>query len=449
MAVTYGFFNATLKEGEYDRKYNADQLSEYFRGIVGEGVLANVSDGLQVVAGSGLKVQVKPGRAFLQSKWVENDAIMDIAIDAAHVTLNRYTAVIMTLDYDNREITFSAKNGENASTPNKPAMTRNESKREYCLAYVYVGRGATTISQSNIEDTRGNSLLCGYVTGLINQAETSTLFIQYQTAFEEDRTSYKQKNETALTKNNADFNAWFDGVKDTIARSTLIRAYEHTYTAAEEETDIPIGVSQYVKDLDVLQVYINGMKLIPDEDFSIPDNKKIILTKAVYGGTPISFVVYKSIDGSEAETVVSQVATLQNEMNDVKPEADKVPVIENDVAALKADSGWIALPISVVPTPDANNKPECRKLGKMVYVRGIISKPSLLVPFATLPEGFRPERSWHYATPLYISSPQDGVTTFAVAGFEIDSAGNIRSCGMTEGAGLTDRYSLNTCFPVE
>ena len=39
MAVTYGFFNAIQQnDGSYDRTYNADQMSTYFEGLVGDGV---------------------------------------------------------------------------------------------------------------------------------------------------------------------------------------------------------------------------------------------------------------------------------------------------------------------------------------------------------------------------------------------------------------------------
>ena len=51
MAVTYGFFNSVLVNGMQDRRYNADQMSTYFKGLISDGVYQNVGGGLQVRAG--------------------------------------------------------------------------------------------------------------------------------------------------------------------------------------------------------------------------------------------------------------------------------------------------------------------------------------------------------------------------------------------------------------
>lgn len=82
-------------------------------------------------------------------------------------------------------------------------------------------------------------------------------------------------------------------------------------TATQGETEIPINITQYNKNLDILQVFVNGLRLIPDEEYTIDSNEQITLAADVDINTPVSFVVYKSVDGLEAETVVQQVYTLQ------------------------------------------------------------------------------------------------------------------------------------------
>ncbi len=185
MAVTYGFFNSVLVNGMQDRRYNADQMSTYFKGLISDGVYQNVGGGLQVRAGEGMTVQVMPGRGVFDSRWLENDSVLDIPLDSSHVTLNRYTAVVVRVDYNERTVSILAKDGETASAPVKPIMTRSESVKEYCLAYVYVGRGVTSISQSAVTDTRPDNALCGFVTGLVEQIQTTDLFAQYDAAFDE------------------------------------------------------------------------------------------------------------------------------------------------------------------------------------------------------------------------------------------------------------------------
>lgn len=289
MAITGGFFNSI----NGDRKYFADQVNGFFKGLVGSGVFQNVDGGLRVVSGTGMQVQVSAGKLVdSKGRWMINDASLNLDIDAADVTLNRYDAIVAKIDSSLgvRGPEIYVKKGATVSTPTRPTMERNAYIEEYCLAYVYVGKGVTSITQSAITDTRPNNKVCGFVTGLIDQLDTSQLFDQYQTAFEE----------------------WFDSIKEYLATSTLIRSYESTYIAkTENETVIPINIPQFNKELDIFQVYINGMKLLKDTDFTLDSNAQITLTKAICSGTPINFTVYKSVDGSNAETVVQQVYELQ------------------------------------------------------------------------------------------------------------------------------------------
>lgn len=69
---------------------------------------------------------------------------------------------------------------------------------EYCLAYVHIGAGVNEITAKDIEDTRGNNNLCGWVTGLIEQLSTTTLFEQWE----------------------ALFNNWFNNLQDLINENT-------------------------------------------------------------------------------------------------------------------------------------------------------------------------------------------------------------------------------------
>lgn len=184
MSLTYGFFDARQSTGGvYDRVYSAEQMSKYFKGIITDGVLMNVDGMFAVTASSGMVVHVATGRAFLDSRWVENDTIIDLTIPAAHAILNRYDLVVARLDYENRLITIAVKSGTAATTPTAPSVTRNTTYYELSLAKIYVAAGATSIVQSNITDTRADQTVCGYVTGLITQIDTATFWTQLQAAF--------------------------------------------------------------------------------------------------------------------------------------------------------------------------------------------------------------------------------------------------------------------------
>lgn len=301
MALEYGFFNAVKQtDGTYDRVYNAEQMSRYFNGLVSPGVYESVGGGLQVRAGTGMTVQVQTGRAILgdNCQWLDNDAVLDIVLNAAHVTLNRYTAIVMRLDCTNRNISIVAVDGANATAPTKPAMTRTSAIMEYCLAYVYVGKGVTTITQSAITDTRPDNTVCGWVTGLVQQVDTSQLFLQWQTAYAE----FYAQMQAWQTQQEAAFDAWFSTLTGQLQVNTYIQEYRNTVSVTTSATQVSIGISQYVPTTDILIANLNGIALVEGTDYSISGTgtgAKMTLTKAIDGNNVIEFRVLKSKIGQQ------------------------------------------------------------------------------------------------------------------------------------------------------
>ena len=157
MAVTYGFFNSV----NGDRKYNAEQMSEYFRGIINEGVYQHLDGGLAVTAGTGLAVNVAAGRAIIQNRWIQNSAAMSLTIAAASETYARKDAVVIRLNWSSRAISIVVKTGTPAASPVAPSMTRNATTYEMALAYVNVAANATSVT---VTDKRSDSTVCGWVT---------------------------------------------------------------------------------------------------------------------------------------------------------------------------------------------------------------------------------------------------------------------------------------------
>lgn len=293
MAQTYGFFNSINE----DRKYNADQMSEYFDGLVSSGVYANIGGALQVVASSGMNVQVKTGRAIIGNcKWFKNDAVLTVPITQSHPTLNRYTAIVIRLSFVNRTIGIYAKDGTPASTATKPTMQNDETMVELCLAYIYVKAGATSISQANITDMRASSL-CGWVTGLVKQVDTSQLFMQWQTAYEEFYQS---------------FQSWFDTLTSQLQVNTYINQYSKRFTIGSSGSNIiPLDMQGYTYDEgDIISVYINGLYTSENVDWFLDDTASPpeVHPNATKAGTVIEIVVLKSKIGDPIRSVGSDVS---------------------------------------------------------------------------------------------------------------------------------------------
>ena len=253
MAVTYGYFNSV----DGDRTYNADQMSEYFDGLVSNGVYESVGGGLQVLASGEMTVAVQTGRGVINCKWLKNDSVLPLDITAAHALLNRITSVVLRLDIVNRLMEIDTKDGTNASSPEPPALQNDSEAIELCLANIYVAAGATSISQANITDMRPSSS-CGWVTGLIEQVDTSTLFLQYQTAYE-----------NYYATMTAEFEEWFDTLSDKLNINTYIREFEKSVTIATNKYVVLDMTNYEYSEADVIYVYINGLLASEGTDWTL------------------------------------------------------------------------------------------------------------------------------------------------------------------------------------
>ena len=179
MAIRSGFFNSISG----DRVYNATNFAEYFSTFVGNGVFAQPANGLQVVSNSNLSLIVRAGKAWINGYYLVNDSNHTITLDAADSTLNRIDRIVVRLDFTTRLISITVKKGTPGSAATAQGLQRDANAYELCLADVYIAAGATQILQTNITDQRFNTSLCGIVKGLIDQIDTTDLFAQYNTAF--------------------------------------------------------------------------------------------------------------------------------------------------------------------------------------------------------------------------------------------------------------------------
>ena len=281
MAITYGFFNSLAG----DRKYNAAQITEYFEGLVSDGVYESVGGALQVQAATGMNVNIQTGRAIIDCRWIRNDAVITMPITASHVTLARYTAIMIRLDYSARDISIIAVDGTPASTPEKPTPTNTTEVKDLVLAYLYIPGGATTIPQANIQDMRGTSL-CGWVTGLIKQVDTSVLFAQWQDACQ------RFYNDMA-----AGFDAWFDTLTSRLSIDTYIQEYRKDTVLDGDTNVIPLDMGNYAYDQsDIILVYINGLLAVPGTDYTINASNPTATVKpnAATAGTVVTISILRS-----------------------------------------------------------------------------------------------------------------------------------------------------------
>lgn len=196
MAFTCGFFNS--ENG--DRKYNAEQMSAIFDGIIADGVFTTIGDHMAVSAGTGMQVLVGTGKAWFDHTWNVNDAAYPLTIAASDVTLSRIDAIVLETNHSDsvRLNKLRVVQGTVASNPVKPTLTNSEKVHQHPLAWVTVAPGVTKIAASAIENAVGTSA-CPFVTGIVATTAIDDLFNQW----------------------NGEFDEWFDNLKAQLSDNVV------------------------------------------------------------------------------------------------------------------------------------------------------------------------------------------------------------------------------------
>lgn len=276
MAINSYFFNALQSGGVYDRVYNAEDVTSYLDLLVGNGVFPNPSTQLQVRASSGMNVVVGAGSGWINGHKMVNTSDMVMAVTASDVLLGRIDLVVFYVDYTARTMGIEIKAGTLASNPVAPSLVRDTTRYEMALASINVAKQITAITDAMITDLRGNSAMCGFVQGLLQQIDTTTLWIQQQTMF----------------------NEWFESVQSQFAEAKAFRKLEGvtTTTAANQDTfNVLTYVPTFANQYDVLEVYINGIHLNGNE-YSLNGNVVTLTTPIAKAGAVVTFEVFQSYD---------------------------------------------------------------------------------------------------------------------------------------------------------
>lgn len=208
MSVTSGFFNSV----NGDRRYNAEQMSAIFNGIINDGVFSSIGTAFSINAKSGNTITVGIGRAWFNSTWVDNDSIFAIKADDAEMLLNRYDAVIIEVNHTDAVRAGSIKiiKGAAASSPVKPTLINESDIHQYPLAYIYRPAGSTEITQSNITNMIGTSS-CPYITCVLQVQDIDKVIVQWE----------------------AQFNEWFDTIREQLS----VDAVDNLQNQIDDVTD--------------------------------------------------------------------------------------------------------------------------------------------------------------------------------------------------------------------
>lgn len=313
MAERSGFYPSN-PEFNINNEYTGYEIGQrIYKNLVSNGIFKNASDELQVVATTGLTVKLRPGEGLFLHQWYYNDADILFTLDGES-SLDRIDLIVIEANKSPNVLKTYAKviKGTPSATPVEPELIDSEFIKQYPIAAVKITAGLTTITQSAIEDKRGMAPTL-WVTGVVDQLDTTTLWTQFTAAFWE----------------------WFGNLKETLATTTILRKYTgYTHTTSENQKDIPINVSGYNSVLDILQVHVEGRILREGVDYIKNGFTGITLALPLpVVNTQVYFEVFKSVDGSDAESIADLLYQLQNIVNVSKVTkdngTDKLVIVSN------------------------------------------------------------------------------------------------------------------------
>lgn len=341
-----GFFNALLQGNVYDRKYNADDYSNALSMIVGNGIV-NTENGTSLkVALNGTAsvdryaLKIAQGWGWIKGKWVHNDSddtisqvnsysTENITQETGTYTLNNIP--MSTKNFRRRDALFlrsdTTTNGriiyptirlgsETQASFSETLDThmipiQQESVYEICLAHIYVDYSGDTPIVT-VEDRRmfkeyGGYPCCGWVNGYFGDD-----WEEYCASIQETVTNF-------LNNKTGEFNRWFGGVRDEVASVTLQKQIKNSVTVPAAGKTFSIGIAEYNPELDILEVYTNGVYEWEGTDYTIDaTNKTVTFLYQKNAGTTIDFVVTKAIDGRFYENADEvKIADVEGRITDI------------------------------------------------------------------------------------------------------------------------------------
>ena len=268
----------TYKSGFYDnwkdvngkdmRVYSAQDMRKPYDVVFSDGVMPE-ADGtagnmLKVSWLADMEISIAKGYAKVGGAWFENIAPYKIILDAAEST-TRYDCIIVRNDDTEKVAESSIYIKSLYSVPTVANLVRNNTIYEICLACVEVPAFAENITAENIIDTRTDGNLCNVMRGV---------------------------------------------------GATVVRTYQNTYfTESENQTEVPIGISQFDRTRDALAVMVEGRIMTAGTNYNIIDNATVAFEIGFpIIGTKIDFEVIKNVNAAGAETVIQETAQLRKEM---------------------------------------------------------------------------------------------------------------------------------------
>lgn len=200
------FFNSV----DGDRQYDMEQFALYFKQFLSTGIYHTDNvPALKVSTVAGLTSKIEPGSAYIEGFMYSNTEDITFTHEAANPTNPRIDRIVIRLDrsLNKRSVNAVVKKGTAATTPQPPALQRDDIVYEISVAQVRVNAGSTVIN--SITDERLNTSVAGLVSSLIT-VPTDQFVAEWTTwmdGMNQQKATYQQSWETWFATRQNDIGA--------------------------------------------------------------------------------------------------------------------------------------------------------------------------------------------------------------------------------------------------
>lgn len=217
----YGFFNSI----DGDRKYNADDISNFFGGIITNGIFKNYENELEVVAIGGMNISIKSGKALINYKYFYNTSDFTATIDA-HSNFTRTDYIIAYSDLTERQCGIKVVKDVESGTNSE--LIETDTYKFIRLASIHVSTSATTIYDTDITDLRSSNWI--QLTNLTATNEVVTNYSSiYNLSYDSNLGYYYIYVGGIQNITNAIVNVYFNGAR-------MIRYVDYNYETSSSDT---------------------------------------------------------------------------------------------------------------------------------------------------------------------------------------------------------------------
>lgn len=195
MSLTYGFLLPNGLE-------NSQEFSEAIHALFGNGV-TKYGGRYGLTLGGSFKVNLSTGYAISNGRYIKHDEPFSLTFPPSNNTGDRYDAISARADYLGRigEIAVLVD-----IDPQEPI--RNEREYNAILYIVRIRRGATILRAEDVQDTRADIDLCGYIVPLSDiSGDVEYVYKFTQSGIEETVRRILEKIQEIVDKANQDIAA--------------------------------------------------------------------------------------------------------------------------------------------------------------------------------------------------------------------------------------------------